>query len=74
MNTILIADVGTEDTGRTKTWLTVSKNYAPKGSYTLVVSTTFSKAKDPEAHMTKIKLNINSQEKLHQIGNWLASM
>lgn len=74
MKQFLIADVGDEYIGRTKTFMTVSENESPKGSYTVKVSTTYSKAKNPDAHMTKISMMIDSLDTLQELGSWLSDI
>jgi hypothetical protein len=69
--TFLLADVGNSDIGRTKTYVTVSENETPIGSFTVSVSTTYSKAKDPDNHMTKIKLHIDNKDTLMKLGAFL---
>lgn len=43
----------------------------PKGSYTLQVSTVYSKARDPNAHQIKLQLHFNSSYELKAAAKFL---
>lgn len=68
---LLVSDVGTDDLGRTKTFVNVSENDAPKGSFSVTVSTVYNKARDPDAHLTRAHLHVASPEKLTELGQFL---
>jgi hypothetical protein len=67
----VLADVGNDCIGQTKTFVTVESSH-PVGSFSLSVSTTYSKAKDPAAHQTRLQLHIESADKLLQLAKFLA--
>lgn len=67
----LLSDVGSDAIGQTKTFVTITPNVAPKGSFNLVVSTTYSKAKDPAAHIKRLSLTLASKDRVHDLADFL---
>jgi hypothetical protein len=68
----LLSDAGVSDRGNTKTYLTVTDNLSPVGSFTVKVSTVYSQAKDPNAHQVKLTLFVDSASKLKRLASFLA--
>lgn len=70
-NQFLLSDVGNDAIGNTKTFINITQNQTPKGSFNLTVSTTYSKAKDPNAHIVKQSLFIRDRDALAKLGTFL---
>jgi hypothetical protein len=68
----LLSDAGASDRGNTKTYVTVSDNLSPVGSFTVKVSSVYSQAKDPHAHQIKLTLFVDSASKLKRLASFLA--
>lgn len=71
MNQFKISTSGNDRIGQTETFATVIENQAPKGSVTLVLSTTYSKAKKPDSHQVKQTLYFASKNDLANYARWL---
>jgi hypothetical protein len=69
----LLADVGNDRIGQTKTFLTVTDSH-PVGAFSIKVSTTYSKAKDPDAHLVRLQLHIADKDKLLDLAKFLAAV
>jgi hypothetical protein len=67
----LLSDVGNDVIGNTKTFVNVSQNQTPAGSFNVSFSTTYSKAKDPDAHQVKQSLFVRDADALKQLGTFL---
>jgi hypothetical protein len=71
MARFLISDSGNDRIGQTKTYAAVLDNAAPVGSQTLVLSTTYSKARDPAAHQVKQTLHFKTAGDLAKFARFL---
>lgn len=67
----LLADVGNDRIGQTKTFVTVEDSL-PVGSFSVKVSTTYSKAKAPDAHLVRLQLHVTDAAKLLELAKFLA--
>lgn len=70
--TQLISRSGTESTGITSHFVTYIENESPKGSYTVQFSTTFSNAKDPDAHHIKYQVQVADTDGVKKLGAFLS--
>lgn len=68
----LLSDAGDHDRGNTKTYVTVSDNLSPVGTYTVKVSTVYSQAKDPLAHQVKLTLQVGGANALKRLAAFLS--
>lgn len=68
----LLSDVGNDVIGNTKTFATIHDNHAPKGSFTVDITTTYNKAKDPDAHLKKFSLYFRDSNALADFADFLS--
>jgi hypothetical protein len=71
-NQFLLSDVGSDATGQTKTFVNLHDDViAPKGAVSLSISTVYNKARNPDAHISKLALTVGSKDKLRELGQFL---
>jgi hypothetical protein len=71
--TFLLSDVGSDAIGQTKTFVQLTDNVRPKGSYTLTVYTQYNKARDPNGKQVKLALTIPDKNALKDLALFLAT-
>jgi hypothetical protein len=67
----LLSDVGNDAIGNTKTFVNVTQNQTPAGSFNVTFSTTYSKARDPDAHQVKQSLFVKDRDALTKLATFL---
>jgi hypothetical protein len=71
MKQYLISASGNDRIGQTNTYASVIENDAPKGSVTLVISTTYSKSRFPDSHQVKQTIHFASKADLANYARFL---
>jgi hypothetical protein len=71
MKQFLISTSGNDRIGKTDTFATVLDNAAPAGSLSLVLSTTYSKAKNPDNHLVRQTLHFATKVDLANYARFL---
>ena len=72
-NSTLLNISGEFGKGVTETWVHLNPNLKPVGSYTLEVTTTYDKARDPSAHQKKFSMVLADADMVNHLADFLKS-
>jgi hypothetical protein len=71
---LLLSDTGNDVIGNTKLFVNVVQNAAPVGSFNVSFSTTYSKARDPDAHIVKQSFFVRDRDALTKLATFLSNV